>query len=488
MKKVLLVLMITIMLFSTMMVPVSADNTEISVYLNGSKIEFDVPPQIINGRTMVPMRAIFEALGAEVEWDNETRTASGEKMGIVVDITIDDNIMVKNYCDISLDTPAQLVEGRTLVPVRAVSESFAVEVGWDGAAQTVTLTDKNILQSIEISDELIFEGEVKDGKPFGYGTLYEVSDDAESIRMGLWDGLFQKAGAAFETYPDGAEFSGYIVDNSPSGYCEYIYASGKRYEGNNVNFKREGQGKTTWPNGDYYVGNYENDQANGYGEYYFVEGDCYKGNHLNGEPHGYGEYYFADGDCYKGNHLNGEANGYGEYYFANGNYYKGDYVNGVRHGKGVLYDAANNITYEGEFINGNYVQPNNSVPQGGSNSGVNGDVTLANFRSAKFPLYLYSNDGKTYLGKLTTNKYDSESIFNEYGTYGSKYSTKSIFNEYGTYGSKYNTQSAFNPYTTTPPIIVDSNFNKIGYLTANTSKPGGVTILELMQILTTLNQ
>jgi hypothetical protein len=67
---------------------------------------------------------------------------------------------------------------------------------------------------------------------------------------------------------------------------------------------------------------------------------------------------------------------------------------------------------------------------------------------------LYSNDGKTFLGKLTTNIYDSESIYNEYGTYGSKYSANSIWNKYGTYGSEFSDESAFNDLATKPPIIV----------------------------------
>lgn len=83
------------------------------------------------------------------------------------------------------------------------------------------------------------------------------------------------------------------------------------------------------------------------------------------------------------------------------------------------------------------------------------------------PLYLYSNDGKTYLGKLTLNEYDSDSIWNKYGTYGSEYSTNSIWNKYGTYGSKYSSYSAFNPYATTPPIIVSNSGKIIGYLSAN---------------------
>ena len=105
-----------------------------------------------------------------------------------------------------------------------------------------------------------------------------------------------------------------------------------------------------------------------------------------------------------------------------------------------------------------------------------------------FPLHLYSNDGKVYLGKLTTNKYDSDSIWNTYGTYGSKYSSKSIWNEYGTYGSKYNSESAFNPYTSTPPIIVTNSGKEIGYLTANEYKVNGYTITELERILKSIGQ
>lgn len=67
--------------------------------------------------------------------------------------------------------------------------------------------------------------------------------------------------------------------------------------------------------------------------------------------------------------------------------------------------------------------------------------------------YIYSNDGEHYLGLVSSNCYASESIVNNYGTYGSPYGTYSIRNEYGTYGSPYSSQSANNPYTSTPPVV-----------------------------------
>jgi len=68
---------------------------------------------------------------------------------------------------------------------------------------------------------------------------------------------------------------------------------------------------------------------------------------------------------------------------------------------------------------------------------------------------IYSNDGKgVYLGKLSANPYDQDSISNPYGKYGSQYSQYSVNNPYGTYGSPYSMYSATNPYTTSAPVII----------------------------------
>jgi len=80
---------------------------------------------------------------------------------------------------------------------------------------------------------------------------------------------------------------------------------------------------------------------------------------------------------------------------------------------------------------------------------------------------IYGQDGQ-YLGDIT-GQYNTNSIFNSYGTYGSSYSSTSIWNTYGNYGSSYGSYSAFNSYTTTPPIIY-KNSVAVGYLTTNSYK------------------
>lgn len=76
-------------------------------------------------------------------------------------------------------------------------------------------------------------------------------------------------------------------------------------------------------------------------------------------------------------------------------------------------------------------------------------------------------DGADYMGCLNCDSYDSNSIWNEYGTYGNSYNPKSIWNEYGTYGNEYNSYSPWNAYSSNPPGIYDSDGGFYGYLTVN---------------------
>ena len=121
--------------------PVTASE-EITVCLNGTPLEFDVPPQLINDRTMVPMRKIFEALGAAVDWNGENQSVTAVKGETVVQLTIGSRFMKRNETVIELDVPPQIVNDRTLAPVRAIAESFALDVDWKQQEKTVMITQR----------------------------------------------------------------------------------------------------------------------------------------------------------------------------------------------------------------------------------------------------------------------------------------------------------------------------------------------------------
>jgi hypothetical protein len=106
------------------------------VILDGSLLVFDVPPTIEDGRTLVPLRTIFEALGATVAWDNDTQTVTALKADTEVKLVIGGQAY-KNGSPVSLDVPARIISGRTLVPLRFASEAMGCVVEWDNDTQTI---------------------------------------------------------------------------------------------------------------------------------------------------------------------------------------------------------------------------------------------------------------------------------------------------------------------------------------------------------------
>lgn len=118
---------------------------DVTVNLNGQKMEFDVNPFIEDGRTLVPMRAIFEAIGASVTWDGETRLAialyqiNGEPNHIA--LQIDNKTAHVNDSKVELDVPARIVGDRTFVPLRFISETIGKTVTWNQDTYTVDIND-----------------------------------------------------------------------------------------------------------------------------------------------------------------------------------------------------------------------------------------------------------------------------------------------------------------------------------------------------------
>jgi len=112
----------------------------IAVVLDGTQLTFDVQPQIVAGRTLVPMRKIFEAFGATVEWNEETKTITATKDSTVITMQINNTTLKKGDRNMKLDVPPQIVDDRTLVPVRAIGESFGAQVLWKAGTKTVQIT------------------------------------------------------------------------------------------------------------------------------------------------------------------------------------------------------------------------------------------------------------------------------------------------------------------------------------------------------------
>jgi hypothetical protein len=98
-------------------------------------------------------------------------------------------------------------------------------------------------------------------------------------------------------------------------------------------------------------------------------------------------------------------------------------------------------------------------------------------------MQVVDDDYKTFLGDLTTNQFDLNSIYNEFGTYGNKFSPDSIWNQFGTYGNPYSQYSPFNQFTSTPPMIINGNGQIVGRLTVNQIITGAVSPYQLNALL-----
>lgn len=109
----------------------------ISVYVNGVDLYFDAPPVIINDRVLVPMRKIFEKLGCEIVWNEETKTVTAVKGEKYIKLTVGESMAFVNGSGVNLDCPAVIMNDRTLVPVRFIADSLNLDVDWDAAFRRV---------------------------------------------------------------------------------------------------------------------------------------------------------------------------------------------------------------------------------------------------------------------------------------------------------------------------------------------------------------
>ncbi len=176
MKRILSCFLICISLFRICIFAQSP----ISVTINDSAVTFDQPPIIMEDRTMVPIRAVCEAMGADVYWSDSARSVGIVKNDIKLLLAIDDSLMmvanVENFdalkalvasgnsdalsqstTFVSLDAPPRIVGDRTLLPIRAVCEALGATVSWDADSRTVLITYPDALAQDANRDKTFWE-------------------------------------------------------------------------------------------------------------------------------------------------------------------------------------------------------------------------------------------------------------------------------------------------------------------------------------------
>ena len=152
MKKVLSLVLCIVMIASSLTFSVCATDG-IKIRIDGKSQTYDAMPVIENGRTLVPMRGIFESLGAEINWDDTTKTVTGTKGNTSVVLSIGSKVAKINGVETALDVAATIIDSRTFVPVRFISEALGCKVDWEDTTKTVIISSQNKKLASLISTE-----------------------------------------------------------------------------------------------------------------------------------------------------------------------------------------------------------------------------------------------------------------------------------------------------------------------------------------------
>lgn len=501
MYKKISIFVIMLIILMTPTVSVYGNENRINVIVNNNRLEFDVQPIIVEGRTLVPLRKIFESLGAIVLWDGENRIVTASNDNNFIILPIDSRYATVSNRKIELDVAARIMEGRAMVPLRFIAESLGADVKWNHNTKTVSINlDNQYLSEKDSSTYSAINATVKSL------TFFESDYNQEERNYNNYFSKHKSRYINFELeldYPTqtqkrdftikavyygpsntviSTEYIDFYVDkgwteslhvygygNNQPGYWEIGTYSVELFDGNNIitrgNFTIiEENANANYKNPDDIKKDISNQTSN---NLWFDNGE-YKGEVKNNKANGWGVWLTTDGVKYEGEFRDNKWHGNGILSYE-GNKYVGVFRNGEMYGEGTyLYSNGDSIT--GEWINGIFVEYSTK--------------TTIEETKIKGPLSLIADDNDyTFLGKLTTNIYDSDSIYNEYGTYGSKYSTKSIWNDYSNYGGEYSSYSPFNSYSLNPPYIVDEDFNVLGRLTVNKYIEGAIHPNELYFIL-----
>ena len=119
----------------------------IMINLDGSQLSMPIDPILHDGRTLVPLRPMFEALGARVDWDNDTRTVTATLDDKIIILQINNKIATVNGNEIELDVAGKLINGSTFIPVRFIAESLGAKVDWNPNSKTVIIISNTTAMS-----------------------------------------------------------------------------------------------------------------------------------------------------------------------------------------------------------------------------------------------------------------------------------------------------------------------------------------------------
>lgn len=173
---------------------VQAAQRNISIVLNGNHLAFsNAQPQLVNGSVLVPARGVFENMGFQAQWDNTTKTSTLKKEGMTIVSQLGASYFTVNGNQKSLDVPVQIIDGTLMLPLRAISEATGAQVDWDANTFTASINTNaqaSIQQPSTLAqpspgrpevEDIIFDGYVINKVDVGNGVTLCKGDTREVV-------------------------------------------------------------------------------------------------------------------------------------------------------------------------------------------------------------------------------------------------------------------------------------------------------------------
>ena len=209
----------------------------ITVYVDQQKVAFaDQAPVIVDDRTLVPMRKIFEAMDADVTWDEPSQTITSTRGSDVVTMTIGQKQVYKNGKVVyTMDVPAQIMQDRTMVPIRAVAVAFDANVAWDGINYVIDITtDGSAAASGNYSKQIhADDGTLLATVSLTYSPLTSNSTAANKINKNVYDQISQKASVITVQMETAAKAA---YTKNPASFQPYYYMGTYQAKGEGSDF------------------------------------------------------------------------------------------------------------------------------------------------------------------------------------------------------------------------------------------------------------
>lgn len=355
------------------------DNDAIEVYIDGELAEFQIEPVIISGSTMVQFRPLFEQFGLDVGWDQATRTVTGTKEKLEIELVIDSKTASVSGQAITLPTAPKIISGNTMVPLRFIGEATGRRVKWDGETRTVyidsTVASYNL--GYLYANDTEYFGEEQNGVPHGKGRLLHKGKLFYEGDFKL--GVIEGSGIMYDVEDSSSYYEGQFLNNRFHGQGKTIYSDGSYYEGPFINGMREGNGRLL--NADHslnYIGMFSLDALNGKGTYHFDSTSYYVGAFEDGALEGTGKLY-TNGKLQFDGIWHDSYRAIGREYYDGKLGYQGYFYDNVQHGQGTVYSTQTGKKYY----------------RGGIKDGLITGVGV-----------IYLDNGDRYIGEVYNNLFD----------------------------------------------------------------------------------